>query len=218
MHTTPLTGLSLTNSTESGTVYRATELAALGTIARARGMRVHMDGARFANAVAASGSSPAELTWRAGIEVLSLGATKVGAVGAEAVITFDPSLGETIERHRKRFGHLLSKQRLAAAQFLGWLEGGAWLERAAHANAMASRLGSGLRENGWTPDFDVETNMVFLTMTPTQADKLAAAGAAFYTNSVGDGLLQARFVASWSSQPDEVDQLVSAAAGIVDVP
>ncbi|MCZ7627989.1 MAG: beta-eliminating lyase-related protein [Microthrixaceae bacterium] len=121
VHTVPVTGISVTQATEAGTRYGPDELDALSELAHSRGMTVHMDGARFVNAVAEAGSTPAELTWRAGVDVMSFGATKGGALGAEAVVVFADRARDDIERLRKRTGHLLSKQRFAAAQWVAWL-------------------------------------------------------------------------------------------------
>src|SRR5262249_57412949 len=131
--------LSLTQATECGTIYRTDEIAVLAELAHGRGMAVHMDGARFANAVARLGATPAEASWRAGIDVLSFGATKGGALGAEAVVFFDPARADAMGERRKRGGHLVSKHRFIAAQFEAFLANDQWLKLAAHANRMADR-------------------------------------------------------------------------------
>ncbi|MFZ4518413.1 MAG: threonine aldolase family protein [Microthrixaceae bacterium] len=215
VHTVPHSALSLTQSTEVGTRYRSDEVAALATAAHTAGLTVHMDGARFANAVAATGASPADLTWRAGVDVLSFGATKGGALAAEALVVFSPDRVTHVDRHRKRFGHLLSKQRLVAAQFLGWLADDAWLRHADHANSMATRLGEGLVERGRVPSFPVETNMVFVPLADA-AEEAAwrAGGAEFYSMPTGAGGRVARLVTSWSSTADEVDRFLD----LVDTP
>jgi threonine aldolase len=215
VHTVPITGLSITQVTETGTCYGVDELVALAEVATRRGLRIHMDGARFANAVVATGASPAELTWRHGVDLLSFGATKGGALAAEAIVSFDPSLDELIQRHRKRFGHLLSKQRLAAAQILGWVTDGVWLRHAAHANRLAARLGAGLDAAGMALSGPVEANMAFVRMTDDQAAALRSAGASFYTQVVDPGLAEARFVTSWSSSESEVDDLIRSAGQII---
>src|SRR5690606_30773414 len=137
--------LTVTQSTEAGTLYKADELARLVALARARNLAVHMDGARFANALAATGLTPAEMTWKAGVDVLSFGATKNGALAAEAVVFFDPGRAADFAFRRKRSGHLFSKMRFLSAQLEAYLADGLWLRNAAHANAMAARLASGLR-------------------------------------------------------------------------
>src|SRR5690606_24783861 len=125
---------SITNATEVGTIYTPDEVTALSQIAHDAGLAVHMDGARFANALAAQGCAPADLTWRAGVDLLSLGGTKNGCMGAEAVIIFDPAKSMEFEYRRKRGGHLFSKHRYLAAQILAWLDGDLWLKLAGHAN------------------------------------------------------------------------------------
>lgn len=214
VHWVPPTTLSLTNSTEAGTVYRPADVTALAEVARDAGLGVHVDGARFANAVASTGASPAALTWQAGVDVLCLGATKGGALAAEAVVVFRPDAVVAPERHRKRTGHLLSKQRLVAAQFLGWLDDDAWLRHAAHANSLAARLGDGLRAAGHPPVHPVETNMVFVHLPHATARRWWAAGASFYVLPTPDpevGL--ARFVTAWSTTDDDVDALLGLASG-----
>ena len=135
--------LSLTQATELGTVYRDDEVTSLCALAHERGMMVHMDGARFANALARLGATPAQATWSAGVDVLSFGATKGGALAAEAVVFFDPARGAALAERRKRGGHLLSKHRFIAAQFEAFLDGDLWLDLARHANGMADRLAAG---------------------------------------------------------------------------
>ncbi len=212
VHSVALTGISVAQVTETGTRYSPDELAELCTVAHGADMAVHLDGARFANAVAGSGSSPAELTWRAGIDIMSLGATKGGALGAEAVVVFRPErMRDDIERLRKRTGHLLSKQRFAAAQFLGWLNDGTWLALADHANQMAARLAEGLDRAGVRLSHEVEANMVFAWLDPAVIGALQAAGAVFYRDNPlpgDDGTAEVRLVASWSTSTEDVDRFV----------
>ena len=144
VHNVQPAALSLTNATEAGTVYDPDALAALAGPARAAGLAVHLDGARFANAVAALGCTPAELSWKAGVDVLTLGGTKDGCFAAEAVIFFDPARARDFGFRRKRAGHLFSKHRFLAAQIEAWLADGLWLELAARANARAAALARGL--------------------------------------------------------------------------
>lgn len=218
VHTVPVTGMTVTQVTESGTRYKPAELGELAELAVGRGWRVHMDGARFANAVAAGGSSPAELTWKSGIGVMSLGATKGGAMGAEAVVVFDEDLlaeTEALQRLRKRSGHLLSKQRFASAQIDAWLRDGAWLNHADHANFLAARLADGLSTLGIPIAHPVEANMVFALLTPRQDSAARAAGACYYRESPGgrfsgSDLVEARLVTSWATDPQEVEGLVKA--------
>ncbi|PIV76930.1 MAG: threonine aldolase, partial [Rhodocyclales bacterium CG17_big_fil_post_rev_8_21_14_2_50_68_7] len=136
--------VTLTQATEVGTVYRPAEVAAVAELAHAHGLRVHMDGARFCNAVAALGVAPADITWRAGVDVLCFGGTKMGLPVGEAVVFFDRRLSEDFAWRCKQAGQLASKMRFLSAPWLGMLEGGAWLRHAAHANAMAQRLAAGL--------------------------------------------------------------------------
>ena len=179
-HASPA-AISLTQATEWGTVYRASEIRALADLARAHGLRVHMDGARLANAIARLGCAPAELTWRAGVDMLSLGATKNGALAAEAVVVFDPALAAGLAERRKRAGHLLSKMRFLSAQLVAMLEHGRWLAYAAHANAMADRLAAGLAAiAGVRLVQPVEANELFLAMPEQLAAALDAEGFAFH--------------------------------------
>ena len=215
VHTAAITGLSITQATEFGTVYSPAEIAALATTAHDRSMAVHMDGARFANAVAASGATPAELTWRAGVDLLSFGATKGGAMAAEAVIVFTDDLRDDLERLRKRSGHLLSKQRFASAQFNGWLADGTWLDHARHANACARRLADGLGAAGTEILHPVDTNMVFPVLSAAAHGALQAAGASYYVESPPpyDQGLRVRLVTSWSTTEAAVDSFVETVAG-----
>ncbi len=177
---------SLTQSTERGTVYTPDEVAALGRAARARGVRMHMDGARFANAVAALGCTPAELSWHAGVDLLSFGATKNGAVSTEAVVVFDPegANADLVARARQAcdwFGYVASKSRFAAAQLDAMLIDGHWLELARHANAMAAMLAEGLsRLPGVRLPLPTETNQVFAVLPAALDAHLAANGARYY--------------------------------------
>ncbi|HWA88999.1 MAG TPA: beta-eliminating lyase-related protein [Rhizomicrobium sp.] len=196
--------ISLTNASELGTVYRVDEVAALAEVARAGGLALHMDGARFANAAAALGRAPAELTWRAGVDVLSFGATKNGAMGAEAVVFFDPALARDFEYRRKKAGHLMSKMRFVSAQLEAYLEGGPgnglWLANARRANAQARKLADAL---GPRLAFPVDSNEVFARIPVATAAKLRAAGASFYDWAPAkDGEVLVRLVTSFAT-PDE---------------
>jgi len=168
-HNSRARALSLTQSSELGMVYTPDEVAGLTQVAQTAGVRVHMDGARFANAVAAIGCSPAELSWQAGVDVLCLGATKCGALAAEAVIFFNKKLADGFIHRRKRTGHLLSKGRLFGAQFVGWLKDGHWLELAGHANAMASELAFQLQQiDGVRMAWPTQANELFACITNGQ--------------------------------------------------
>jgi threonine aldolase len=206
LHSVQAAVLSLTQATELGTVYRRKELTHLAEAAHERGLKVHMDGARFANAVAFLDCHPGDITWRAGIDVLSFGATKNGALAAEAVVFFDRSLVKNFELHRKRAGHLVSKSRYIAAQLLTYLESGLWRTNAARTNHLAQRLG---RAAGRALLHPVEANEVFLRLGTERRQQLRAQGFEFYDwgpEARGD----ARLVVSWD-QPEKDVQALSAA-------
>jgi threonine aldolase len=203
--------LSLTNVTEAGTVYSTAEIAALSGIARAAQMPVHLDGARLANALVATGASPAEMTWRAGVDVLSLGGTKNGLLAAEAVVLFDPEKSQELALRRKRGGHLNSKLRYVAAQFDAWLQEDYWLRLAAQANAMAARLSTGLESvPGAQLTHSVDANMIFATLPLAAHDRAQKAGARYYGNDAAGGC---RLVCSWSTTEADVDALLAAFRG-----
>src|SRR5207302_909035 len=162
-HVTPA-ALSLSQSTEAGTVYRAAEIRELAEHAHARGLAVHVDGARLANALVRMNVSPAQATWQAGVDVLSFGATKGGAMSAEAILFFDPARGAGMSDRRKRGGHLLSKHRFAAAQMEAYLADDLWLKLARHANGMADKLARALEGAGLRPVWPVEANEVFVAL------------------------------------------------------
>lgn len=210
VHSVQPGAVSITNVTEAGTVYTPDQTAALAEIAHANDLPLHLDGARFANAVAATGASPADLTWRAGVDALSFGGTKGGLPGAEAVVFFDPGQAWDFELRRKRGGHLFSKLRFLSAQFDGWLDAGLWLELSRHANAMNARLAAGL---AGLPDvrlaYPADANITFATLPPAMHDRLQAAGARYY--AMADG--RARLVTSWATTPQEVDAFLAAARG-----
>jgi threonine aldolase len=204
VHQAQPAALSITNSSEYGCVYTPEETAALGALCRTRGLRYHLDGARFANAVASLGCAPADLTWRGGVDALSFGFTKNGALSAEALILFDPELADEIRVRRKRAGHLLSKGRYLAAQILAMLENGVWLRNARAANEAAARLAAAAG-----PDrllLPVEANEIFVRVSSGEAAALRAQGFDFYDWGPGE----ARLVTSWDSDPAEVDALAAA--------
>jgi threonine aldolase len=221
-HQVNAAALSLTQATEAGTIYRVAELKRLADIAHARGIPVHMDGARFANALTRMNASPAEATWRAGIDVLSLGATKGGALAAEAVVFFDKARAASMPERRKQGGHLISKHRFVAAQFEAFFEGDLWLKLARHANAKADRLAAGLSAAGLAPAFPVEANIVFAVLPPDVHARLQAAGAKYYvrrSDYLPDGRVAApdhalaRLVTSFATTDEEIDRFVSVARG-----
>lgn len=192
-HQVVAASLSLTNVTEAGTVYRVAEIERLTGIAHAHGLKVHMDGARFANAVAALNASPAQATWKAGVDVLSFGATKGGALGAEAIVFFNRDDAARMSERRKRAGHLLSKHRFAAAQLETYITNDYWLKLARHANGLAGDLAKGLTAAGITPIWPVEANLIFAALPRTLHAKLEAAGARYYAGY--DDLLPAGYSA-----------------------
>ncbi|CAN5758493.1 beta-eliminating lyase-related protein [soil metagenome] len=215
VHSSVPSTLSLTQATEAGTVYTVDELAALVAVVRPHGLRVHMDGARFANALVHLGVTPAEATWKAGIDVLSFGATKNGALGAEAVVYFDPALEGEFERRRKRAGHLLSKLRFVSAQLEAYLADDLWLRNAAVANSMAARLAAGLAPlEGVMVHGRVEANEIFASLPRAMADALEAAGATFLGDS-DDRWTHLRLVTSFSATEAEVDRFPTGAASAV---
>ncbi|MBV8973041.1 MAG: low specificity L-threonine aldolase [Sphingomonadaceae bacterium] len=198
--------LSLTQATECGTVYAPAEVAALAGLARDRGWRVHMDGARFANAVAALGCHPGDVTWRAGVDVLSLGVIKNGGMSAEAMVIFAPDLVEQVRFRRKRAGQLPSKGRFAAAQLLAYIDGGRWLATAAVANAGAQRLA---KAAGSRVVWPVEANEVFVRLDAAEAARLRGAGFLFYDWGLpAEGIV--RLVVAWDTPPGDIDALAAA--------
>ncbi len=200
--------LSLTQLTEAGTVYTLSEVRGLAELAHSKGLRVHMDGARFANAVATLNCSPAEASWKSGVDVLSFGATKNGALAAEAVLLFDKSLSDAFAIRQKRGGHVLSKHRFVAAQFLAYLKDDLWLDLARKANASAQRLASGLVERGLRLIQPVQGNEVFVILTQAQRTTLTQSGFAFVARET-DGQILARFVTSFATASSDIDKLLA---------
>ncbi len=210
--------ISVTQATEAGTLYTAAELGAMGAFARREGLSLHMDGARFANAIVALDCAPADITWRAGVDVLSFGATKNGALAAEAVIFFDPAKARDFAYRRKRGGHLLSKMRFVSAQLEAYLEDGLWLANARHANRMAARLGAGLaRLDGARLRHPVAANAVFVELPDRVIRALSADGFRFYRWG-GPQALAIRLVASFATTAQEVDAFLAATQRHLDHP
>jgi threonine aldolase len=212
--------LSLSQATEAGTIYRPDEIRELADIAHGRGMAVHVDGARLGNALARMNASPAQATWQAGVDVLSFGATKGGALAAEAIVFFDTAHGANMSERRKRGGHLVSKHRFIAAQIEAYLADDLWLELARHANAMADRLAAGLLAAGLHPVWPVEANEVFVALPSSIDARLKAAGASYYpwtTDALPKGIslprdaTLMRLVTSFATTADEVDRFVASA-------
>lgn len=199
--------VSLTNATEYGLVYSPGEVAAIADLARSRGLGVHMDGARFANAVAYLGCSPADLTWRAGVDALSFGFIKNGGMTAELLVFFKRDLAAATLYRRKRAGLLLSKGRYLAAQILAMLDGDVWLANARQANAGAAMLAASAGDRLIHP---VEANEVFLRLSPAEAAALRARGFDFYDWGPGE----ARLVVSWHQQAGDIQPLADALAAL----
>ena len=195
--------ISITNATELGTVYSVAEISALSIIAKTHGMKLHMDGARFANGLVSLGCTPAEMTWKAGVDVLSFGGTKNGAMILEAVVFFDLSLAEDFLYCRKRAGQLLSKGRYLSAQALAYLKDGLWLANAELANGLAKKLAAGFQKSKQVRISNpVEANEVFATMPRALFNKLMAAGANFYEwpiEGLADDEIHTRCVLSWAT-------------------
>jgi threonine aldolase len=209
--------VTLTQATEWGTVYGLQEIAAISQVARQNALPVHMDGARFANALVHLRCSPAEATWKCGVDVLSLGATKNGALGADAVVFFDPAMARDFERRRKRAGHLMSKLRFVSAQLIAYLKNGLWLENARHANAMALRMAEGLkRVAGAKLLHPVEANELFLALPEETVRNLESQGFYFYRWPLraAESGVTIRLVTCFATASADVDEFISAAAEI----
>jgi threonine aldolase len=203
--------ISLTQASEAGTVYTRAETAAIAEVARGHGLGLHVDGARFANALVSLDCSPAEITWKAGVDALSFGATKNGALAAEAVVLFKPELAATLGYRRKRGGHLFSKMRFLSAQLEAYLADDLWLANARHANAMAARLADGLRAlPGAAIRHPVEANEVFARLPEPAIAGLLAAGFRFYRWGPEENR-EVRLVCSFATRPEEVDAFLAEA-------
>jgi len=208
VHSVQPASVSITQASECGTVYRPADIASIARVGRQHGLKVHMDGARFANALVSLGTTPAELTWKAGVDVLSFGATKNGALGAEAVVFFDTALAADFELRRKRAAHLFSKMRYLSAQLLACLEGDAFLQNAARANALAARIGAAA---GTRLLYPVQANSAFLRFAPGEKEALRARGCGFHDWGPPRENA-ARFVVSWDQPESDVDALCEALA------
>lgn len=209
-HQVQARAVSITQASEAGTVYTPDEVGAISEVVKKHGLAFHMDGSRFANAIAALGCAPADVTWRAGVDVLSFGATKNGALAAEAVVFFREELVRDFEFRRKRGGHLFSKMRFISAQFEAYLKNGLWLKNAAHANAMARRLADGLTAiPDVTLQYPLEANEVFIRLPQRVKDNLRAAGYRLY----GEENPVVRLVTAFNTRREEVDAYVAAARG-----
>jgi threonine aldolase len=207
VHQVQAAAVSITNATEYGLVYRPDEVAALGALCRDRKLALHMDGARFGNAIATLGCSPADVTWRAGVNVLSFGFAKNGGMNAEALIYFDPALADAARYRRKRAGHLLSKGRFLAAQLLAFLEGDLWIDNARTANAAARIIAEAAPERLL---HSVEANEIFIRLSAIEAAALRSQGFDFY--DWGEGA--ARLVTSWHHRDADAAPLAKAIAAL----
>jgi len=212
VHQVQAAALSITNATEYGMVYSPAEVAALGALCHDRGLGLHMDGARFANAVATLGCAPADVTVNAGVDVLSFGFVKNGGMGAEALVYFDPAMADAARYRRKRAGHLQSKGRFLAAQLLAMLENDMWLTNARSANAAAQIIADAAAGRLLYP---VQANEIFLRLTPAEAAALRAQGFDFYDwGVVDDDWSAARLVTSWQHTEADVTPLARAIAAL----
>lgn len=207
VHQVQAAAVSITNATEYGLVYQPQEVAELGALCRERKLGLHMDGARFGNAVATLGCTPADVTWRAGVDVLSFGFAKNGGMNAEALVYFDPALADAARYRRKRAGHLLSKGRFLAAQLLAFLEADLWLDNATAANAAAQIIAGAAPERLLYP---VEANEIFIRLSAAEAATLRSQGFDFY--DWGEGA--ARLVTSWHHREEDVAPLAKAIAAL----
>ncbi len=198
--------VTITQSTETGRVYTLAEIRTLSAECRDLGLRLHMDGARFANACASLDACAADVTWRAGVDVLCFGGTKNGMAAGEAVVFFDRALAEDFDSRCKQAGQLASKMRFTAAPWIGMLKSGAWLRNATHANSCARRLAKAIADMpGLEVSFPPEANAVFVRTTEVVLDALRARGWRFYTYIAGD----ARFMCGWDTDPAAVDELAA---------
>ena len=207
--------VSITQVTEKGTVYTLDEIAALTSVAREFGLTTHLDGARFANAIVTLGCTPAEMTWKAGVDCVCFGGTKNGLLGVEAVIFFDPKHAWEFELRRKRGAHLFSKHRYLSAQMDAYLTDNLWHDLATKANAAGQRLADGLRgTNAVTFPYEPEANLMFVEMPRSLHKKVQDAGAQYYVmgslDGDGDAPVLGRLVCDWSVGPDGVDAFLTA--------
>ncbi len=211
VHQAQAAAISLTQATEAGTVYRPDDVAAIAEVARKNGLGLHMDGARFANALVFLGVSPAEITWRAGVDILSFGATKNGALAAEVVVIFDRKRAEEFAFRRKRAGHLFSKMRFLSAQLDAYLDNGLWLRTARHANAMAKRLADGLMNvPGARLAHPVEANEIFVDLPEHAIRGLNTDGFQFY-RWLGDDKTLLRLVTAHDTKEADVTAFIASA-------
>ncbi len=207
-HSQP-TVLSLTSPTDMGTIYSVDEIAELSAIAGGSGLGTHLDGARIANALVALGCSPADLTWRAGVDAVSLGCTKNGALSSEAIVVFDDAAADELVYRTKRSGHVTSKMRFQSAQVIAYLTDDLWLRLAGNSNAQMKRLAAGLEPLGVRFVNRPDVNMLFVDVGTQAAAEMADAGMLFY--EMGGGVI--RLVTSWQTTDDDVDRALDIMAG-----
>ncbi|MFE4632220.1 threonine aldolase family protein [Streptomyces sp. NPDC056773] len=209
VHSVQPSVMSISQATESGSVYSIAEIRELAAVAKEAGLRTHMDGARFANALVHLGATAAEMTWKVGIDVLSFGSTKNGAMTADAIVSFDPVLSAELAFRTKRAGQLTSKMRFQTAQIDAYLTDDLWLDNARQANAMASRLGDGLKA---IPDTGLlavpQANILFCRLPQHVTEGLQSEGYAFYHDRWEPGIV--RFVTAFSHSTEDIDQLLDA--------
>ena len=207
--------LSITQVTEKGTIYTLDEISALTGAAAEYGLKTHLDGARFANALTALDCTPAEMTWKAGVDTVSFGGTKNGALGVEACVIFDPAIAWEFELRRKRGGHLLSKHRYLSAQMQAYLADGLWLDMARAANARCAQLATGMRGHHAAQFlFEPQANIIFFQMPRSEHKRMLDGGAVYYVMNgdpdVGDPgeMLIGRLVCDWSMTEGGVNQFL----------
>ncbi|MBT5187342.1 MAG: low specificity L-threonine aldolase [Kordiimonadaceae bacterium] len=200
--------LSIAQTTEVGTVYTPEEINDLSTLLKKYGLKLHMDGARFANALDKIGCSPAEMTWKSGVDALSFGTTKNGTLGAEVAIFFNDTDDGSFIYRRMRSGNLISKMRFISAQIMAYLENDLWLDNAKHSNAMAVKLYDALKDNQNIEfSMPVQSNMMFVVMDEVLKDKLWQAGFRFYSYTAA-GKIEHRLVTSFNTQPEKIERFI----------
>jgi threonine aldolase len=205
-HKSQPVAVNLVQATDLGAVYSVDEISRISALAHGKNLTVHMDGARFANALAYLGCSPAEMTWKAGVDILSLGVTKNGGLLSDAIVVFNPEIAENIGFHLRRGGMIWSKMRFASAQVLAYVENDLWLKLARQSNAAAQRLMTGIeRTPGARLIAPVQANELFVEMSANALDHLAREGVLYYRR----GPQLARFVCRWDTTEDEVNQLLT---------
>ena len=209
VHMSQPQAVSITQETETGSVYSLDEIQEINQICKSNKLKLHMDGARFANALVSLNCSPAEMTWKSGVDVVSFGASKNGALASEAVIFFNKAMSHEFEFRRKRAGHLFSKMRLLSSQMEAYLKEDLWLKNALHANQMAKRLNSGLSKiRGIEAPDHVDANIIFPKFPTALTEDLNAQGIKFYSDRWGAGTV--RLVTAFNTPPEHVDDFISA--------